>query len=171
MSPTGKKVTGWAYFFSNLTLTAPAKANSTRCQPGTGDTSPPQPGMVRMPDFINLGHELCGHAVARLNHLGWSRNWYPYSMDDPVIQIENAIRAEHSTYGKNGKKKNIYGQRHAPDWYEVQGVDLPDPGKVPTPPWRRDWLMEQRRNLPDHIEPTSDFYEGARSPEEPFDPR
>jgi hypothetical protein len=59
---------------------------------GTGDTTT-RPGRVRGDLWIVLGHELCGHAVPNMPH----PYRHPYTIRDPVIQLENKIREEHST--------------------------------------------------------------------------
>jgi hypothetical protein len=65
--------------------------------PGSGDTSPPSPGRVRCPEWIILGHELCGHAI------------YPNTTGTQAVGEENLIRAEHTC------KTNCWGQRDGTD--------------------------------------------------------
>lgn len=83
--------------------------------PGVGDTSPPdRPGRIRAPGFVILAHELCGHALPNMRHPKIDTNgdgkpdkwaWNAYTPDDPVIQIENIIREEHSS------EEDCLGQR------------------------------------------------------------
>ena len=61
---------------------------------GRGSSCPPIPGHVPAPSWIILGHELCGHAVPMMGHP--SDPTIRYNEKDPVIQIENQIRKEHS---------------------------------------------------------------------------
>ena len=62
---------------------------------GVGDSYPPGgPGTVRGPRWLILGHELCGHFVPQQSHSG-------FGLTDPVVIIENKIRAEHSTPGSS----------------------------------------------------------------------
>ena len=61
---------------------------------GTGDECPPnhQQNRVRSPEWLNLGHELCGHAVPKLGK----------GSGAATIAIDNAIRQEHSEFGGLG---------------------------------------------------------------------
>ena len=63
------------------------------------------PEPIDTPDFLVLGHELCGHGVPGLKHPDDDGPIPPYSPDDPVTKIENCIRKEHST------PQCDYGQR------------------------------------------------------------
>lgn len=71
-----------------------------RGAPGVQDSDPPfrDDRMVRVPAWILLGHELCGHALTGKGHPDEGA----YNYDDPVIKIENEIRAEHTAGGKDG---------------------------------------------------------------------
>ena len=49
---TGRRVAGGVF------------VGSARGLPGIGDTDPPADGYVRIPKWLILGHELCGHGAA-----------------------------------------------------------------------------------------------------------
>lgn len=66
--------------------------------PGIDDSTQPGTGVVRDPLWIILGHELCGHAAPNQSHPPAPTG---YTSTDPIIVIENAIRAEHSTADNN----------------------------------------------------------------------
>lgn len=69
--------------------------------PGTGDPDHPVNGRVRLPQWLILGHELCAHAVMRLEHpQGNDPTWY--TVHDPAIVVENRIRAEHGCGCRTG---------------------------------------------------------------------
>jgi RHS repeat-associated protein len=65
---------------------------------GINDSFPPAEGRIRAPAWLVLGHELCGHFVPQLHHPPKTDPNY-YTAMDPVIEIENCIRKEHSTQG------------------------------------------------------------------------
>ncbi len=50
---------------------------------------------VETPDYLVLGHELCGHALPGLKHPTDPSGQIDPSIFDPVIAIENDIRREH----------------------------------------------------------------------------
>lgn len=66
-----------------------------RVNPG----SAPEDALYYIPDlpWIVLGHELCGHAIPKMNHPPSGPRSIRYTSRDPVIIIENKIRQEHST--------------------------------------------------------------------------
>lgn len=84
-----------------ITVGRPAKNGGAT---GTGDTSPPGPGLVRCPDWLILAHELCGHGLEDTGTVGGGHI---------AITVENDIRHEHSC-GCDG------------DWGQRDGIDHTD---------------------------------------------
>jgi hypothetical protein len=72
--------------------------------PGCGDSFPPNgdESRVRDPNWLILGHELCGHALFG----------YGEGQGDATISIENTIRDEHSKCGCCGCLGHRSGSDH-----------------------------------------------------------
>ncbi len=84
--------------------------------PGFGDptfppTVNPDTGQIKvdwrvsMPEYINMAHELCGHALPKLDHPAFKDG--AYTLGDAVIQIENNIRREHNCGCRTGNSMQL----------------------------------------------------------------